>query len=90
MSEVTQSTGVLDSTRQFEITRASVGVPQRPATAMDGRGSWAMSIASRVMLEPESTVVSDDPQASWARSIASRAVSVADGVYIASVNSDSD
>lgn len=82
-SEITQSTDVSDSGRQqsFDVTRASVDLPHRLATAMDSRGSWAVSIASRVMSEPESTIVSDDTHMSWARSIASRAVSVADGVY---------
>jgi len=80
VSEDTQSTDGPKSLRQqsFDVTRSSVNV--RPTTTTDAHGSWATSIASRVMSEPESTVVSDEPHMSWARSIASRAVSVADGV----------
>jgi hypothetical protein len=37
----------------------------RPASAADARSSWATSIASRVLSEPETT----DPHSSWAMPI---------------------
>ena len=91
--KVAQSTEIPEVAVQQSVTEgtASTDAPERPSSAVVARGSWAASIASRVMSEPESTGASDDLNTSWARSIASRAISVAEGVYPkALANSDDD